>query len=602
MSDTARIRNFSIIAHIDHGKSTLADRLLERTGAISAREMREQVLDSMELERERGITIKAQAVRLSYQAGDGAEYVLNLIDTPGHVDFSYEVSRSLAACEGALLLADAAQGVQAQTLANAYLAINAGLEVVPVLNKIDLPAADPDRVTRELVGVLGGRPEEVLAISAKTGEGVDELLEAIVERIPPPIGHPDRPLQALVFDSYYDTYRGVVCYVRVVEGSLASGERLRFMATGETHDAEEVGVVTPKAEPRARLGPGEVGYLITGVKEIGRIRVGDTITNARRPAEAPLAGYSEPKPMVFSGLFPTDGDDYERLREALEKLTLNDASLQYEPETSRALGFGFRLGFLGLLHMEIVRERLEREYDLDLVATAPSVAFLVHHHDGSLIEIRSPQDLPDPALRGAIEEPYVKVMIISPTEYIGSVMELVQLRRGESGTLHYLSPERAELTYLVPLSEVVFDFFDLLKSRTKGYASLDYEPAGYRVSDLLKVDILLNGVPVDAFSAIVHHSKAQAYGKVMTERLRELIPRQLFDIPIQAAVGGRIIARETVKARRKDVTAKCYGGDISRKRKLLERQKEGKKRMKMVGSVEVPQEAFVAALRVDLEQ
>ncbi len=602
MSKTAPIRNFSIIAHIDHGKSTLADRLLERTGAISARDMREQVLDSMDLERERGITIKAQAVRLDYRAKDGVDYILNLIDTPGHVDFSYEVSRSLAACEGALLLADAVQGVQAQTLANAYMAINAGLEIIPALNKIDLPAADPDRVTAELVAVLGGRPEEVLAVSAKTGAGVDELLEAIVARIPAPVGDPQAPLQALVFDSYYDVYRGVVCYVRVMAGTLASGERLRFMATGETHDAEEVGVVTPKAVATASLGPGEVGYLITGVKEIGRIRVGDTITTVRRPAPVALAGYSEPKPMVFSGLFPTDGDDYERLREALEKLTLNDASLQYEPETSRALGFGFRLGFLGLLHMEIVRERLEREYGLDLVATAPSVAFLVHMNDGSLREIRSPQDLPDPGLRDQIEEPYVKVMIIAPAEYVGPVMELIQARRGEGGNLHYLSPERVELTYLLPLSEVVFDFFDLLKSRTKGYASLDYEPAGYRASDLLKVDILLNSVPVDAFSSIIHRDKAHSYGKAMVERLRQLIPRQLFDVPIQAAVGGRIIARETVKARRKDVTAKCYGGDISRKRKLLERQKEGKKRMKMVGSVEVPQEAFVAALRVDRDE
>ncbi len=601
MFSQARIRNFCIIAHIDHGKSTLADRLLERTGAISERDMREQVLDTMDLERERGITIKAQAVRLNYRAADGHDYVINLIDTPGHVDFSYEVSRSLAACEGALLLADAAQGVQAQTLANAYLAINAGLEVIPALNKIDLLAADPERVTAEMVGVLGGKPEDVLRISAKTGEGVDHLLEEIVRLVPPPIGDASSPLRALVFDSYYDAYRGVVCYVRIVDGSLAPGDQIRFMATGEIQSAEEVGVLTPKALEVGGLGPGEVGYLITGVKEIGRIKVGDTITNARQGAVVPLPGYAEPKPMVYSGLFPTDGDDFERLREALEKLTLNDGSLKYEPESSRALGFGFRLGFLGLLHMEIVRERLEREYGLDLVATAPSVAFRVRLPDEAILEIQSPQDLPDPDARIAIEEPYVKAMIIAPAEYIGSIMELVQRRRGEGGSMHYLSPERVELTYQIPLSEVVFDFFDVLKSRTKGYASLDYEPAGYQTSDLVKVDILLNAVPVDAFSAIVHRDKAGAYGKVMTERLKELIPRQLFDIPIQAAIGGRIISRETVKAKRKDVLAKCYGGDITRKRKLLERQKEGKKRMKMVGSVEVPQEAFVAALRVDVD-
>ena len=601
MVEQSRIRNFCIIAHIDHGKSTLADRLLEQTGAISARDMREQVLDSMDLERERGITIKAQAVRLHHRGGDGRDYVINLIDTPGHVDFSYEVSRSLAACEGALLLADAAQGVQAQTLANAYLAINAGLEVIPALNKIDLPAADPERVTQELVGILGGSTSEVLALSAKTGEGVPALLDEVVRLVPPPAGDPEAPLRALVIDSYYDPYRGVVCYVRVVDGSLLAGDQIRFMATSESHTADEVGVLTPKAVPMQELGPGEVGYLITGVKEIGRIKVGDTVTHARRPAVQALPGYAEPKPMVFSGLFPTDGDDFERLREALEKLILNDASLQYEPETSKALGFGFRLGFLGLLHMEIVRERLEREYGLDLVATAPSVAFRVHLTSGELREIRSPQDLPEPDYRTSIDEPYVKAMIITPAEYIGGVMELIQSRRGLEGSMHYLSPERVELTYQVPLSEVVFDFFDVLKSRTKGYASLDYEPSGYRPSDLVKVDVLLNSVPVDAFSSIVHRDKAAAYGKLMTERLRELIPRQLFDIPIQAAIGGRIIARETVKARRKDVLAKCYGGDITRKRKLLERQKEGKKRMKMVGSVEVPQEAFVAALRVDAD-
>jgi GTP-binding protein LepA len=593
-----RIRNFSIIAHIDHGKSTLADRLLERTGALSQREMRDQVLDSMDLERERGITIKAQAVRLTHRSADGETYVLNLIDTPGHVDFSYEVSRSLAACEGALLLVDAAQGVQAQTLANAYLAVDGGLEVIAALNKIDLPAADPDRVAEEIVNILGGEPELILRLSAKTGAGLDDLLDRLVTDVPPPTGDLDAPLRALVFDSYYDPYRGVVCYIRVVDGRIGAGERIRFMATGETHDVSEVGVVTPRAVPVPVLGAGEVGYLITGVKEIDRIRVGDTVTSSAAPATQALPGYDEPKPMVFAGIFPTDGDDFERLREALEKLRLNDASLVYEPETSKALGFGFRCGFLGLLHMEIVRERLEREHDLDLVATAPSVAYRVATTDGRLLEIRSPQDLPDASEQAEIEEPYMRTMIIAPAEYIGAVMELVTSRRGEMVSMTYLGPERVELVYLLPLSEVVFGFFDQLKSRTRGYASLDYEPAGYRVSDLVKVDILLNAVPVDAFSAIVHRSKAHDYGKAMVGKLRELIPRQLFDVPIQAAIGSRIVSRETVKAKRKDVLAKCYGGDVSRKRKLLERQKEGKKRMKMVGSVEVPQEAFVAALKV----
>jgi GTP-binding protein LepA len=595
----ARIRNFSIIAHIDHGKSTLADRLLERTGAISEREMREQVLDSMDLERERGITIKAQTVRLHYTAADGQDYVLNLIDTPGHVDFSYEVSRSLAACEGALLLVDAAQGVQAQTLANAYLAIEGGLEIIPALNKIDLPAADPDRVAEEVASVIGGEPEEVLLLSAKTGEGVDELLERIVSDVPPPAGDPEAPLRALVFDSYYDAYRGVVCYIRVVDGVLAAGERVRFIATGDEQDADEIGFLTPKAVPAASLGPGEVGYLITGEKEIDKIKVGDTVTTARRGAVEPLPGYAEPKPMVYSGIFPTEGDDFEDLREALEKLSLNDASLVWEPETSKALGFGFRCGFLGLLHMEIVRERLEREYGLDLVATAPSVAYRVTTTDGQELEVRSPQDLPEPAKIAEIAEPYVRAMILTPAEYVGTIMELVQSRRGEMGSMNYVGTERVEMDYQLPLAEVVFDFFDQLKSRTRGYASLDYEPAGYRPSDLVKVDVLLNGQPVDAFSSIVHRDKAYEYGKRMVERLRELIPRQLFDVPIQAAIGGRIIARETVKARRKDVLAKCYGGDVTRKKKLLERQKEGKRRMKMVGSVEVPQEAFVEALRVD---
>lgn len=597
MTDQSRIRNFSIIAHIDHGKSTLADRLLERTGAITEREMREQMLDTMDLERERGITIKAQAVRLLYTAKDSIEYTLNLIDTPGHVDFSYEVSRSLAACEGALLLVDAAQGVQAQTLANAYLAVDAGLEIVPALNKIDLPAADPDRAAGEIVNILGGDADRVIRVSAKTGGGVDELLERLVAEVPPPTGDPDAPLRALVFDSYYDAYRGVVCYIRVFDGRISEGDQVRFMATRETHGATEVGVLVPQAREVATLGPGEVGYLITGVKEIDRIKVGDTVTSSGYPAEKPLPGYKEPKPMVFAGLFPTDGDDFEPLREALEKLRLNDASLVYEPETSRALGFGFRCGFLGLLHMEIVRERLEREYDLDLVTTAPSVAYRVAGADGTLREIRSPQDLDTGA--EMIEEPYVRAMIIAPSEYIGAIMELVTARRGELGGMHYLSPERVELTYHIPLAEIVFNFFDQLKSRTRGYASLDYETEGYRESNLVKVDILLNGQAVDAFSSIVHTDKAYEYGTQMVGRLKELIPRQLFDVPIQAAIGSRIISRETVKAKRKDVLAKCYGGDVSRKRKLLERQKEGKKRMKMVGSVEVPQEAFVAALRVD---
>ena len=599
MTDQSRIRNFSIIAHIDHGKSTLADRLLERTGAVTEREMREQLLDTMDLERERGITIKAQSVRLDYQAEDGEKYVLNLIDTPGHVDFSYEVSRSLAACEGALLLADAAQGVQAQTLANSYLAIDAGLEVIPAVNKIDLPAADPDGAAAELVSIIGGDPSQVVRMSAKTGEGVDEILETLVREVPPPDGDPDAPLRALVFDSYFDAFRGVVCYVRVVDGHLESGESLRFMATNETHDANEIGFLTPKALPVDRLGPGEVGYLITGVKEIDRIKVGDTITASRQPASEPLPGYDEPKPMVFSGLFPTDGDDYGKLREALEKLRLSDASLMWEPETSKALGFGFRVGFLGLLHMEIVRERLEREYDLDLVATAPSVAYRVVMPDDSELEIKSPQDLPESTDRKAIREPNVKAMILTPSEFVGPIMELATSRRAIVGNMNYLSPERVELDFEIPLAEIVFDFFDVLKSKTKGYASLDYEHSDYRESDLVKVDILLNGQPVDAFSAIVHRDNAQDYGKKMTSRLKGLIPRQLFDVPIQAAIGGRIISRETVKAQRKDVTAKCYGGDITRKRKLLQRQKEGKKRMKMVGSVEVPQEAFVAALVVD---
>jgi GTP-binding protein LepA len=590
------IRNFSIIAHIDHGKSTLADRLLERTGAISGREMREQVLDTMDLERERGITIKAQSVRLTYRAVDGEDYILNLIDTPGHVDFSYEVSRSLAACEGAVLLVDAAQGVQAQTLANAFLALEAGLEIIPVVNKIDLPAAEPERAAAELASVLGIDPDEVVRVSAKTGGGIDQLLERIVRDVPTPPLRLDQPLRALVFDSYYDAYRGVVCYVRVVDGSLHDGDTVLFTATSEKHQATEVGVLTPRAVRVPELGPGEVGYLITGVKEIDRIRVGDTVMHSGRIVE-PLPGYQDPKSMVYSGLFPADGEDFERLREALEKLRLNDSALVYEPETSRALGFGFRCGFLGLLHMEIIRERLEREYDLDLVATAPSVAYQVTLTDGTVREIRSPQDLPGPDRIDHMDEPFLKAMIIAPSEYVGTIMELVQSRRGVMEHMQYLSPERVELIYHLPLAEVVFDFFDNLKSRTRGYASLDYEPLDYRLSDLVRVDILLNGQPVDAFSTVIHRDKAYLYGKRMVERLRKLIPRQLFDVPIQAAIGSRIISRETVKAARKDVIAKCYGGDVSRKRKLLERQKEGKKRMKMVGQVEVPQEAFISALQ-----
>ena len=599
MADQSRIRNFSIIAHIDHGKSTLADRLLERTGAIAERDMRDQVLDEMDLERERGITIKANAVRIDYEHRSGVSYELNLIDTPGHVDFSYEVARSLQACEGAMLVVDASQGVEAQTLANAYVAIEEGLEIIPVVNKIDLPAAEPDAVASELAAIVGGSADEVLQVSAKTGEGIDELLDAIVDRLPPPGGDPNASLRALVFDSYYDTYRGVVSLIRIVDGAVDEGDAIRFMAIGLDVDADELGVRRPKMDPAPRLDTGQVGYLITGVKEIDLIRVGDTVTPSQAPAGQPLPGYDEPKPMVFAGLFPTDGDDFERLREALEKLRLNDSSLVYQPETSRALGFGFRAGFLGLLHMEIVRERLEREYDLELITTAPSVAYMANKSDGTKLGVRSPQDLPPVGEIETIEEPYVEVMIITPAEYIGTVMELVQERRGEMGNMTYLTPERAELHYRLPLAEIVFDFFDQLKSRTKGYASLDYEPAGYRASDLVRVDILLNGQPVDAFSTIVHRDKAYEYGKAMVERLKELIPRQLFDVPIQAAIGSRIISRETIKAKRKDVTAKCYGGDITRKRKLLERQKEGKKRMKMVGSVEVPQEAFVAALKLN---
>jgi GTP-binding protein LepA len=588
-----QLRCISIIAHIDHGKSTLADRFLEMTGAVEMRDMRAQYLDSMDIERERGITIKAQNVRVLWH-----DHVVNLIDTPGHVDFGYEVSRSLAACEGVILLVDASQGIEAQTLANCYLAVEHDLTIVAAMNKIDLPAAEPDRVAGEIERVLGIPADEILRISAKTGEGVPELLDAVVARVPAPVGEADAPLQGLIFDSYYDAYRGVINSVRVFNGTLTSGARLRFVQAAGTHDAEEVGVRLPAPTPVASLGPGEVGYLIAGIKNVGQARVGETVTTLVNPASA-LPGYLDPKPMVFCGLYPVDGDEYTDLREALQRLRLNDSSFTYEPETSGALGFGFRCGFLGLLHMEIVRERLEREYDLVLVATAPNVEYVANMVDGTTQVVDNPSAMPPPNFVESIEEPYITVTVLTPTEYVGTLMELCQGRRGDMKKMEYISEERVELVYEMPLGEIVLDFFDQMKSRTRGYASLDYEPAGGRVSKLSKVDVLLNGTPVDAFSAIVHADRAYDYGRRMSEKLKELIPRQLFDVPIQAAIGGRIIARETVKARRKDVTAKCYGGDISRKRKLLDRQKEGKKRMKQIGSVEVPQEAFVAALKLD---
>jgi GTP-binding protein LepA len=586
-------RAFGLVAHIDHGKSTLADRFLELSGAVDPRNMRAQYLDTMDLERERGITIKAQNVRLHWK-----DHVLHLIDTPGHVDFSYEVSRSLAACEGVVLLVDASQGIEAQTLANAYLAIEHDLAVVAAVNKIDLPVADADRVAGEIERVIGIPAEDVLRISAKTGEGVPELLDAVVDRIPAAAGDPDAPLQSLIFDSYYDPYRGVVSAVRVFNGTLVSGARLKYLRADAVRDAEEIGVRLPDPTPVASLGPGEVGYLIAGIKDVGQARVGETVTTAARPA-APLEGYRDPKPMVFCGLYPVDGDAYADLREALEKLRLNDSSFTYEPETSGALGFGFRCGFLGLLHMEIVRERLEREYGVDLVATAPNVEYLANLTDGGVEIVDNPSVMPPPNRLESIEEPFVVVTMLAPAEYVGTLMDLAQSRRGEMKKMEYLSEDRVELVYELPLAEIVLDFFDQLKSRTRGYASLDYEPAGYRRSELSKVDVLLNSVPVDAFSAVVHGDKAYEYGRRMTEKLRELIPRQLFDVPIQAAIGGRIIARETVKARRKDVIAKCYGGDVTRKRKLLDQQKSGKRRMKQIGRVEVPQEAFVAALRLE---
>jgi GTP-binding protein LepA len=594
MTELSRLRNLSIIAHIDHGKSTLADRILEITGAVDPRDMRAQYLDSMDLERERGITIKLQSVRLDYR-----DHVINLIDTPGHVDFGYEVSRSLAACEGVILVVDASQGIEAQTLANCYLALENDLEIVAALNKIDLPAADPDTYAAEIESVLGIPADEILRISAKTGEGVPELLDAVIERIPAPVGDGDAPLQGLIFDSHFDQYRGVVSSVRVVNGHLRTGSRLRFMQAGAVHEAIEVGSRTPDNAPVASLGPGEVGYLIAGIKDVGEARSGETVTEAARPAAQPLEGYMDPKPMVFCGLYPVDGDEFEELRESLEKLRLNDSSFTYEPETSGALGFGFRCGFLGLLHMEIVRERLEREYDLNLIATAPSVEYRVVRTDGEEFAIDNPADLPDPASIERVLEPYLKTTIITPSTYTGALMDLCQSRRGEMLKMEYLSPERLELQYRMPLGEVVMDFFDQLKSRTQGYASLDYEPVGYEAADLVKVDILIAGEPVDAFSSIVHKDKSYDYGKKMVDKLRELIPRQQFDVPIQAAIGSRILSRQTVKAYRKDVTAKLYGGDVSRKRKLLEKQKEGKKRMKNLGRVEVPSDAFISALRLE---
>jgi GTP-binding protein LepA len=593
------IRNFSIVAHIDHGKSTLADRILEVTGAVQERDMQDQLLDSMDIERERGITIKAQAVRVPWEHA-GRTYQLNLIDTPGHVDFTYEVSRSLAACEGALLVVDASQGIEAQTVANAHLAIDNGLEIVPVVNKVDLPAAYPDEVAQETAEFLGDDAAQVVRISAKSGLNVADVLDAIVERVPPPAGDPAAPARALVFDSVYDQYRGVVAYVRVVDGALTSGMTMRSMATGQTQAIEEVGVMAPQMTPTGRLDAGEVGYVITGIKDVAEVKVGDTFTDAARPAEEALAGYVDVKPMVFAGLFPSDGEQYEELRDALAKLRLNDASLVYEPESSQALGFGFRCGFLGLLHMDVVRERLEREWDLDLIVTTPNVLYDVLTTAGEAIEVRNPSDMPPANAIEHVEEPYVRATVIVPKEFVGTIMELCQDRRGDFEKMDYLSPTRVQLSYALPLAEIVLDFYDQLKSRTKGYASFDYEMIGYRGSSLAKVDILLNGEPVDALSIIVHRDKAYEAGRALVERLRTLIPRQFFDVPVQAAIGSRVIARETIKAKRKDVLSKCYGGDITRKRKLLEKQKKGKRnRMKYVGAIEVPQEAFLSVLSLD---
>jgi GTP-binding protein LepA len=596
-TDPRKIRNFCIIAHIDHGKSTLADRMLQLTGVVDERHARAQYLDRMDIERERGITIKAQNVRMPWTSGEtGVEHVLHMIDTPGHVDFTYEVSRSLAACEGAVLLVDAAQGIEAQTLANLYLAIENDLQIIPVLNKIDLPAAQPDLYAAELAHIIGCEPDEVLRVSAKTGEGVAALLDVICRDVPAPVGDADAPARAMIFDSVYDIYRGVITYIRVVDGQFIPRERIKMMSTAATHELLEIGVISPEPVPTSGLSVGEVGYLITGVKDVRQSRVGDTITDAVKPAAESLGGYRDPKPMVYSGLYPIDGSDYPLLRDALDRLQLNDAALVYEPESSAALGFGFRCGFLGLLHLEITRDRLEREFDLDLISTAPNVVYRVLLEDGTEHIVTNPSDWPTGLKIAETHEPIVKSMIIAPSDYIGSIMELCQQRRGTLGGMDYLSETRVEMRYTLPLAEIIFDFFDQLKSRTRGYASLDYELAGEQVSELVKVDILLQGEPVDAFSAIVHKDKAYAYGTTMVGKLRKLIPRQQFEVPIQAAIGSRVIARENISAMRKDVLAKCYGGDITRKRKLLEKQKEGKKRMKMVGRVEVPQEAFIAAL------
>jgi GTP-binding protein LepA len=598
MPDQAHIRNFSIIAHIDHGKSTLADRILELTHTVDPRAMRAQMLDSMDLERERGITIKAQAVRVSYTASDGETYQLHLIDTPGHVDFTYEVSRSLAACEGALLVVDASQGVEAQTVANTYLAVESGLELIPCLNKVDLPGAEPERVAEEVAELLGEPAEEVRRISAKTGEGVTDVLDELIARVPPPSGDPDAPPRALIFDSEFDQYRGVIAYIRVVDGTFTKGEAIRAMQAGTEADIDDIGFFSPQMISVPALSAGEVGYVITGVKDVTRLRVGDTLTVKARPASEPLPGYREVKPMVFCGLFPIETDDYADLRDALEKLTLNDAALSWEPETSDALGFGFRCGFLGLLHMDIVRERLEREYDLELLATMPSVEYEVTLTNGTVVPVHSPNDMPEPTKVEEVREPYIRASILTPKEYVGQIMELCQERRGEHAGMHYLSSERLQINYDLPLAEIVLDFFDQLKSRTRGYASFDYDLIGLRESDLVKLDILLAGEPVDALSMLVHRSKAEDIGRTLVEKLRKKIPRQQYDVPVQAAIGSRIVARETIKAYRKDVIAKCYGGDISRKRKLLEQQKKGKQRMKQVGRIEVPQEAFLAVLEL----
>ena len=598
-TEPSLIRNFSIIAHIDHGKSTLSDRILEQTGTVSARDMQDQLLDTMDIERERGITIKSQAVRVDYTADDGTTYQLNLIDTPGHVDFTYEVSRSLAACEGAVLVVDATQGVEAQTVANAMLAMNADLEVIPLINKIDLPAAEPDRVREEIEEGLAIPADDAILASGKTGVGVHDLLESVVYNIPAPTGDASAPLTALIFDSYFDAYRGVVALVRVVNGKLERGARIKMMATDTNAIVEEVGARRPAETPLDALGVGEVGYLVTGLKDVSQVKVGDTITSAQDGATEPLPGYREAKPMVFTGLFPIEGDQYEPLKEALEKLSLNDPALIWEPETSHALGFGFRVGFLGLLHMEVIKERLEREFGLDLLATAPSVEYNVYMKNGEMLSIHSPQEMPEPGTYDHIEEPYLKAKVLIPPDYIGAVMDLTVARRGTFVTMNYLSPTTVEMLWEIPLSELIMDFFDKLKSNTKGYASLDYEFEGYKPSDLQKLDILLAGKPIDALSFIVHKDKAYERGRILTEKLKEIIPRQMFEVPIQAAIGGRVLSRQTVKAKRKDVLAKCYGGDITRKRKLLEKQKAGKKRMKAIGNVEVPQEAFMAILKVD---